>query len=250
LRAFPRGLVGCRDEWQTAEVPTVSVLDRTIYAEADAARLLSLAPATLHYWLEGGTQRGRTYKPVLRVEPTGERVVTWAEFVEAGLLRQYRRELRVPMAEMRAFIERLRNAYGVPYPLAHAQPFVADRRLLLETQTEAKLPAEFWLVAEVSDQLLLLPPSEAFVQRVRWNDGVASAWRPHRDPASPVLIDPDVRFGQPSVGGVSTETIWEHYDGGETDDEIAKDFDLDVSDVRWALAYENSVRSPELALVG
>lgn len=221
-----------------------------MYTEADAARLLDLASGTLHYWLEGGTRRNKTYKPILRVEPTGERTVTWAEFVEAGLLRQYRRELNVPMAEMRAFIERLRGLYGIPYPLAHAQPFVADRRLLLEAQEESRLPAEFALVAEVSGQLLLLAPSEAFVKRVRWDDGVAGAWRPHRDPGSPVWIDPDVRFGQPQVGGVSTETIWEHSGGGETDDEIATAFDLSTSEVRWALAYENSVRSPELALVG
>ena len=231
-------------------MPPTSVLDRIMYSEADAARLLELPPATLHYWLEGGERRGKTYKPILRSEPTGERTVTWAEFVEAGLLRQYRREHNVPMAEMRAFIERLRDASGIPYPLAHAQPFIADKRLLLQTQIDAKLPAEYWLVAEVSDQLLLLPPSEAFVQRVRWDDGIAGAWRPHRDPASPVLMDPDVRFGQPQVGGVSTETIWEHFNGGEADDEIAADFDLDVAEVRWALAYENSVRNPELALVG
>jgi uncharacterized protein (DUF433 family) len=221
-----------------------------MYTEADAARLLDVAPGTLHYWLEGGTRRDKTYKPILRTEPTGERTVTWAEFVEAGLLRQYRRELNVPMAEMRAFIEKLRDAYGVPYPLAHAQPFVADRRLLLEAQQESQLPADFALVAEVSGQLLLLGPSEAFVERVRWDGGVAGAWRPHRDPASPVWIDPDVRFGQPQVGGVSTETIWEHSEGGETHDEIAEGFDLAISEVRWALAYENSIRSSELALVG
>lgn len=86
---------------------SISILDRELFSEAEAARLLRVAQSTLHYWLEGGTKRGKTYPPVVRAEPRDERTVTWAEFVEAGLLREYRRELRVPMMELRAFIDRL-----------------------------------------------------------------------------------------------------------------------------------------------
>jgi hypothetical protein len=35
--------------------------------------------------------------------------VTWAEFIEAGLLRMYRRDRSVLMAELRTFIDRLRR---------------------------------------------------------------------------------------------------------------------------------------------
>ncbi|MDQ3502239.1 MAG: hypothetical protein M3486_01290 [Actinomycetota bacterium] len=73
------------------------LLEREMYAEAEAARLLDVAPSTLHYWLEGKTGRGgKVHRPVIRQEPKGTGApVTWAEFVEAGLLRQYRRELKV-----------------------------------------------------------------------------------------------------------------------------------------------------------
>lgn len=49
----------------------LSVLDRDMFAEAEAARLLRLPQATLHYWLEGGNQRGKVHKPILRVDATG-----------------------------------------------------------------------------------------------------------------------------------------------------------------------------------
>ena len=51
---------------------------------------------------------------------------------------------------------------------------------------------------------------------------------------------PDVRFGLPSVKGIRTEVLWEHIDAGEGIEDVAEAFDLAVSDVRWALAYENS----------
>jgi uncharacterized protein (DUF433 family) len=79
----------------------------------------------------------------------------------------------------------------------------------------------------VGGQLLLTPPSAAFVERV----------------TSPVRILPDVRFARPSIKGISTETIWEQDEVGLDVEEIAETYQLEVADVRWALAYENSQRA-------
>lgn len=50
---------------------SVTVLERELYTEAAAARLLGVAQNTLNYWLEGGERRGKVYKPVIRVERRG-----------------------------------------------------------------------------------------------------------------------------------------------------------------------------------
>jgi hypothetical protein len=113
-----------------------TTLDREMFAEAEAARLLRVPQGTFRYWLDGGTRGDREYSPIIRVEPTNSRVVTWAEFVEAGLPRSYRQR-RVPMAELRSFIDELRNALGVPYPLAHHRPYVSGRTTV-------------WLIVSVS----------------------------------------------------------------------------------------------------
>jgi uncharacterized protein (DUF433 family) len=201
-----------------------------MFSEAEAARLLRVPQSTLHYWLEGGDRRGRTYKPVIRPEPRGSRSVTWAEFVEAGWLKEYRQR-QVPMAELRAFIDRLREDFGVPYPLAHQRPLVSSRELVLEAQEATGLSAEYCLVAV--------------------------GYRPDSNPESPVRISPDVRFGRPAIKGISTEVLWEQAevlweqaevlweqaDSGEDVDEIADVYGLTVADVHWALAYENSLRA-------
>jgi len=222
---------------------SLSVLDREMFSEPEAARLLAVAPSTLHYWLEGGKRRGRTYQPVIRPEPEGRRSVTWAEFIEAGLLREYRREHNVPMAELRTFIAQLRDRLGVPYPLAHHRPFVGDRQLVREAQDDAGLDADYCLVAEVRGQLVLTAASELFVQRVTWKDDLAARWRPHDDRRSPVAMDPRVRFGKPAIRGISTEALWEHTEAGEGFEETAESFGLSPDDVRWAFAYETSNRA-------
>jgi uncharacterized protein (DUF433 family) len=227
------------------QVMTTTVLEREMFAEAEAARLLRVPQSTLHWWLGGGVYRNREYRPVIRIEPTRARSVTWAEFVEAGLLREYRRTHNVALSELRTVIDRLREEYGTPYPLAHHRPFVGSgRELLLEVQQDSDLDPELWLVAVARNQLLLTPAAETFVQRVEWADDIAVSWRPHDDPLSPVRMTPDVRFGNPAIKGISTEVLWEHVEeAGEDLAQVAEAFDLDVDDVRWALAYETSARA-------
>lgn len=98
---------------------SVEILTRRLYHVADAARLLRMPPSTLRYWIEGDQKR----PPVLRDEASGDPTLTWGEFVEAGLLREYR--IRdVSLQHLRVVIDILRDKFGVPYPLAHFRPFV------------------------------------------------------------------------------------------------------------------------------
>jgi uncharacterized protein (DUF433 family) len=223
----------------------VSMLEREVYSEAEAARLLGVANSTLHYWLEGKTGRGgKRYKPVIRMEPKGGHPpVTWAEFIEAGLLRQYRRDLQVSMGELRTFIDDLRERFQVPYPLADRRPLASGRALVRLAQEAAKLPAELQLVTVADDQYLLLPAADAFLRRIDYVGDVAALWRPHSEPKSPIRIDPLLRFGRPSIKGVSTEVVWEHAEAGEGPEEIADAFGLSTRDVRWAMSYENARRA-------
>ena len=217
---------------------TTSLLERRMYTEAAAADLLAIPQNTLHYWLEGGGKGGRVYAPVIRAEPLGYRApVTWAEFIEAGLLRQYR-DSSVPMRELRNFIDGLRQSMGVPYPLAHFQPFADGGRLMRKVQAESGLQAAFALVAEVSGQFVLMPAAQQFVDRVTWEDDIATRWRPDENKESEVVIDPDLRGGRPSVGGISTRALWEQSEGGETEDDLAETYQVTLAQVRWALAYE------------
>lgn len=220
-----------------------AILEQELYTEPDAARLLEIPQSTLHYWLEGGTRRGTTYPPILRLESTGSRGVSWAEFIEAGFLKGYRRDLDVPMQELREFIAILRDEFGVKYPLATEQPWVASGKLVIEAQDKAGLPEDLWLYAPVGKQGLLLPPAQSFLERVEFDGGIAVRWKVMPGTESPVVIDPERRFGKPSVKGISTAVLWEYANDGYTDPEIANDFQLTMADVTWAVAYETQARA-------
>jgi uncharacterized protein (DUF433 family) len=220
-----------------------------LYSLNDAASLLGVPPSTLYWWLDGGKRHGKQYPPVIRPESTGSRIVNWAEFIEAGLLRQYRAELGVKLSELRGFIDRLRESTGVQYPLAFYKPWVGEgQQLMLELQLETELAGDLWLIAPASNQLVMTDIAASFLRRVDWEDGRASAWRPHDDPRSPVRCSPTSRFGRPAIGGISTEAIVEHLAAGEDAEEVAEQFDLTVEEVQWASAYELSHRADQLAV--
>ncbi|QDH10969.1 DUF433 domain-containing protein [Nocardioides dongxiaopingii] len=143
----------------------------------------------------------------------------------------------MPMKELRAFIEDLRQRTQVPYPLAHAQPLVSGKSLVMEAQEAAGLEAEFCLVVPFQNQLMLSYSGEMFLDRVVWEGNLAVGWKVH-SVKSPVMVRPDVRFGRPAISGVSTESIFESSEDGASASEIAEDFNLQVADVRWALGYE------------
>lgn len=218
-----------------------SLLDRELYDEVLAARVLRMSPATLRWWLEGGVRRGKTYAPVLRPEPKGVRTVTWGEIVEARYLREYRVTHGVKLWRLRAFITNLREELGVLYPLAHARPWVGPgQRLLVEAQLASGLPHDLWACVEpTTGEYLLTHPAESFLERVEFDDDLGLAvrlWPNGKD--SPVAIDPDVRFGAPQVGGVPTETLAEHVRGGDPIEAVVDDYSLDLDTVIAALAYE------------
>jgi len=168
--------------------------------------------------------------------------VTWGEFVELGHLREYRRK-GIPLQRLRPVIEEFRREFGTPYPLASAQPFMYGKELVLEVQERHETPAAIAIVIRSGQQILLAEDAKRFFKKVEFEPaGEAVRLRP-AGPASPVVIDPLVRFGRPSVEGVSTERLWELFDAGETVEEIGEGYDMSEDLVRAAIAYEEQLRS-------
>jgi len=222
----------------------VSILERPVYGIADAAGLLGLRADRARAWIDGYEREGAFYSPVIRVEPTGEDVVTWGEFVELGYLREYRRK-GVPLQRLRPVIDELRREFDTPYPLATAKPYVLGKELVLELQERNGIPQAIAIVIRSGQQILLADDANRFFKKIEFDPpdhGDVRRLHP-AGLASPVVIDPLVRFGRPCVHGVATERLWELFDAGESLDEIAKGYDMAQEPMRAAIAYEEQLRS-------
>jgi uncharacterized protein (DUF433 family) len=225
----------------------VVTLDRPVYGLGEAAELLALRPNRVRAWLDGTSRKGVWYEPVIRLQHTGSDIVTWGEFVELGYLREYRKA-NVPLQRLRPVIDTLRERYQTPYPLAHARPYVDDRDLVLITQEQHDVPASIAMVIRTGQhKLVLTEPAERFYRKVEFSPANGQAAVATRlfpaGPASPVVIDPRMNFGRPSVEGIGTERLWELHDAGEALDDIAFSYQVDINIVKAAVAYEDQQRS-------
>lgn len=221
-------------------VGDTTALDREVYGMAEAARLLGLrSTGRLRGWIDGY----KKYPPVIRLEPTGSDIVTWGEFVEARYLAEYRNRHSIPLQRLRPAIILLREKFKVPYPLAHAAPYldVANRELLLQLQEKAGLGRRLApLVVVRNGQLVLAEPAESFVAKVDFAelDGVVERLYP-LDKSHSVVIDPLQSFGAPSVRGIRTENLYELFQADESVGSIAAAYDLDPTEVEAAIRFES-----------
>ena len=210
------------------------------YSLSEAARFLQVHPSTLRWWLEGGKRRGKVYPPVLREESTGSSELTWYEFVEAGLLREYRRDLN--LRQLRPLVSALRAEFQVLNPLATIQPYAGPGRTLVRNlQNQLDIPEELWMVIG-SSQPVLAEESAAFFNRVRFHAPTGAAEIYIVMPAEePVISDPLKSFGIPTVRGIRAEILSELALAGDPYDMIIdaySDYGISESDIDTAVAFE------------
>ena len=92
---------------------------------------------------------------------------------------------------------------------------------------------------------MLAEEAQRFLKKVEFElpeSGDVRLVRP-AGPASPVVIDPLVRFGRPTVRELPPERLWELFDAGEAIEQIATGYDIEPELVRAAAAYEEQQRS-------
>lgn len=151
----------------------------------------------------------------------------------------------MPLQRLRPVIDELRREFATPYPLATAKPFILGKELVLEVQERNGLPHAIAIVIRSGQQVLLTDDASRFLKKVEFDPpdrGDVRRIHP-AGRASPVVIDPLVRFGRPAVNGVATERLWALNDAGETAEEIAEAYDMAGESVRAAIAYEEQLRS-------
>lgn len=99
---------------------------------------------------------------------------------------------------------------------------------MLKIQEKNDLPRSIAIVVATGQTISLADEAARFLKRVEFepaDQGDARRLRP-AGLASPVVIDPLVRFGQPSVDGVATKRLWELFEAGEAIEDITDGYDM------------------------
>jgi uncharacterized protein (DUF433 family) len=214
------------------------------YSITEAARYLRLSPATLRSWFLGRpypTVRGPSqFAPVLRLAKRNPATLSFSNLIEAHVLRALRTEHGVPLAEVRRALAYAQRQLNIDQLLLREELRTAGGKLFLDRYGEL-------VNLSASGQLAMRKVFETHLMRVEWGE-LRSAVRLYpfvvseSADAKPIVIDPQISFGRPVVSKafVSTRSILDRIDAGETVQDVARDYELTTQAVEEAVVFERA----------
>jgi uncharacterized protein (DUF433 family) len=140
------------------------------------------------------------------------------------------KEAGMKLADIRAARSYFAGAFKTDYPFATLD--LATDGVDLAMKAGAEL-----LIGNRSGQLAWKRIIGDRFEEFDYEDGLAVRWRV-AGRKSPIVIDPRIRFGAPTVDGVPTWAIKGRWEAGEPIDIIADDFDIGIRTVVQALEFE------------
>jgi uncharacterized protein (DUF433 family) len=198
------------------------------YGVAEAARILDVPAATVRAWSYGRILHGRGAVVPLIV-PASSKSLSFTNLVELHVLRAMRRVHGVSMSHVRQALDALGGPAGRP---------LATRDLLTDGRDVFVQELGRLVKLTNSEQLSLHEHLRLHLERVhRDEQGIAVRMFPFMSDERNVLVDPEVSFGRPVLAGtgIPLANLVERFDAGESVEDLASDFGLEVGVVKDAI---------------
>ena len=201
------------------------------YQVNEAARYARTTTRTIARWSFEGGSRG----PMLpgREKKAG---LSYLELVEVAFLASFRRA-GVSAVGVREAHDYLRNDFRAEYPFAELRLFTDGKHVLMRAPDDIGHELRKVIVADKRGQYAWAKVLAERFEEFDYDAALAIRWHP-AGRQTPVVIDPRVSFGTPSVRGISTFALKSRFEAGEQIDDLCEDFGLGEDEVRHALTFE------------
>ena len=215
------------------------------YSVTEAARYLRLAPATLRSWVVGRSypRGGRVafFKPLIRLPQSSSNLLSFKNLVEAHVLWALRTRHGVPIRAVRSALNYAERTFAIKHLLLSPE---------LQTNAENLFLSKYGELINLSrsGQLAMKKILEAYLKRIE-RDSLNVPLRlfpflrsGYTDVPEVIVIDPFISFGRPVIRNknISTAAITDRIDAGESLDDIAHDYDLELWEAEEAVIYEKA----------
>ena len=202
------------------------------YRVSDAGRYSGVPARTISYWHFGGRRTEAALPGRSRRQD-----LSYLELVEVAFVATFR-GLGVSLQRIRRARDYAAQVLKSEYPFAEYSWLTEGHHVLLDLGTVEGDNSLGRLVAADSEGQVAWKEvvSDRFAQ-FDYDNGIALIWH-LAGRRSPVVIDPRVSFGAPTVKGIATWSIKGRWDADESLSDICEDFGLGEDEVRYALLFE------------
>ena len=203
------------------------------YRIGEAAHYANVAAQTVAAWHKPGARAGHT----LSAKDAGAEL-SYMQLIEVAVVAAFR-QAGVSLQKIRAAREYVSSSLHSEFPFAEYRFKSDGKKLWMDyQQVEGKKGKNKLLGVNQGGQLAW---SEVMgrLKEFEYDKGrIVVRWKV-AGARSPVVIDPRVSFGAPTVHGTPTWVIRGRWEAGESLEDIADDFGLKKDDVQKALDFEN-----------
>jgi hypothetical protein len=206
-----------------------------LYGPREASRIIGVPPAKVQRWLRDGRLLHRYFD-------TDEQTITFVELMELHFISMFR-QAGVSLQTIRQVAKGAAERFETDYPFS-AKRFDTDGRTIFATLIKSNHDGQ--LVEDLkSGQYIFDQVMRPFFRKLEYHgdEEVARFWPLEK--RGRVVLDPERHFGKPidSATGVPTHTLYAATiaGGGQDYTEVARWFDVPVSAVEAAVAYEKSL---------
>ena len=213
-----------------------------MYSIGRAAHHIGVPASTVRAWAVGQpylASQGRSgaFPPVIDVPPGKPPRLTFNNLAELFVLAALRRDNNLNLSAIRNAIENTRRSSNSAHPLL-TMDFVTDGvKLYLQESGDRLLDVSSGL----GGQYAIPAAIQSQLRRIEIDNNMAIRLYPliQDDDHRPVVIDPEVSFGKPTINGtgVAVSVVAGFVKAGETPERVAREFGMAEKDVQAAAAW-------------
>lgn len=232
-----------------------------LYGLAETSRYLKINTNTLSSWvrgrnykLDGGTKKW--WSPVIRLPDSEKPFLSFYNLVEVHVLSGIRRIHNVQFYKVRSALNYLEKEFPSNNPLAKRDFWTDKFDLFIKESGDLICASRYGqqVIQEAVEQYLyridrdldsfpfrLYPFSSEI--KFKMKDSKHSPRDLEIQPKN-IVIDPLISFGRPTLAGtgISTNVIAGRFRAGENVKNLAKDYDIEETQIQEALSYEGITR--------
>lgn len=236
-----------------------SLLGVGLYSPTEAALYARVPTRTLNRWIYGDKTGDQVIIPQIGGQ-NGDRVVTFLDFVQALAIRRIRHERRVSLPKLREAYFRARDEFKVPYPLAldstriglfgpPEDPTRQEVYICLEKSEDA-VKQYFQLTGKKHGNQLIGEVVTTYSRRLIYDErGLAARYIAYKTDDGKVIMDPEVRFGEPYFEdvGYTARTLFDAYQSEGSVARAAEVYGVAPGLVELAVEFFDYLRPPSAA---
>lgn len=202
------------------------------YSITESAHYAITLPQTVAHWHYYEGKVGPAIPGKERGKP-----LSYLQLIEVAFVATMRKE-NISLQKIRKAREYARQTFEVEFPFAELRWQTEGTHLLLElTDILGDTELEKLIVADKAGQEAWKPVMAERFKEFEYEEDLALKWYV-RGRENPIIIDPRVSFGAPTVQGLPTWVIKGRFEAGETVPEIRNDFKVETDNIVHALRFE------------